>query len=63
MPHLRRAIYAFFMSVLAVGVLMVTDMIVSLGIGDFIFSPMFFIPMFVAAYLVAPVVAKHIRFH
>lgn len=63
MPHITRAIYAFFLSVVAVGVMMVMDMLFSFGIGDFIFSPAFFVPSIVLGYLVAPYLAKWIKFH
>ena len=59
---LNRAIYAFFSSVIIVGILMIIDMIFSIGIGDFIFSERFFIPLFVIAYLVTPYVARRIKF-
>jgi hypothetical protein len=56
-----RTIYAFFGSVLVVGVFMVLDMVFSFGIGDFIFSPMFFVPVFVIAYLVTPYIAHRVK--
>lgn len=62
-----RAVYAFFASAISVGIGMVTDMLFSAGsstvrIGDFIFSPFFFVPVFVIAYLLAPRLARRLRF-
>lgn len=62
MSHIERLKVAFLVSVIAVGVLMVADIILSLHIGDFIISPVFFIPALVVAYLAAPFIGKHIRY-
>jgi len=56
-----RAIYAFFASVAVVGVLAVIDMVFTFGIGDFVFSEMFFVPLFVITYLVTPYVARRVK--
>ena len=62
-----RAVYAFFASVIAVGIGTVVEMLLSAGssavrIGDFIFSPFFFVPVFVIAYVLAPRLARRLRF-
>jgi Zn-dependent protease with chaperone function len=62
----KRFVYAFFCGVVAVGVGTVTEMFLagagsSLRIGDFIFSPLFFVPVVVASYCAAPWLAR--RFH
>jgi len=60
-------VYAFFASVVAVGVGTVLEILLAAGsssirIGDFIFSPFFFVPVFVLAYLVAPRLVRRLRF-
>lgn len=57
----NRTIYAFLASVTIVGVFMVLDMVFAFGIGDFIFSEFFFVPLFVLAYLATPYVARRIK--
>jgi len=60
MSHWQRLMYAFFLSVVLVGVSMVADMLLSLHIGDFIFSERFFVPALCISYLIAPHIARHI---
>jgi len=60
MTHWGRLVYAFFLSVLLVGILMVVDMLLRLELGRFIFSFVFFIPTLCIGYLVAPYIARHI---
>ena len=62
-----RTVYAFFASVVAVGVGTVIEILLaaistSVRIGDFIFSAFFFVPVFVLAYLVALRLARKLRF-
>ena len=59
--------YAFFFGVLTVGVGTVTEMLLagagsSLRIGEFIFSPLFFVPVVAAGYFAAPWLARRFRF-
>jgi len=61
MQFINRLIYAFFFTVLLAGCSMVIEMIFSLGLGDFIFSEWFFVPVFVFCYLITPYVSKRIR--
>jgi hypothetical protein len=61
MRFLSRMFYAFTMTAIVVGVLMVLDMIVSFGAGQFMFSEFFVVPCFVLAYLAAPYIARRIK--
>lgn len=61
MHFLNRVFYAFAVTTIVVGVLMVADMIVSFGAGQFMFSEYFVIPCFVLAYLVTPYIARRIK--
>lgn len=56
-----RAFYAFVVSAMVVGVLMVIDMVLGFGIGDVIFSPYLFVPIFVVAYLLTPYAATRLK--
>jgi len=58
----QRIVYAFFASVVVVGTMTVVAMIVTADIGDFIFSWKFFVPTFVVAYLLTPILARRIKF-
>lgn len=62
MTHINRLIYAFFMSVVVVGIMTVVCMISGWDIGSVIFSKIFFIPIFVISYLLAPLLGKYIKF-
>ena len=62
MTHLNRLIYAFFTSVVAVGIMSVFIMLFGFDIAEIIFSVAFFVPVFVVAYLVAPLLGKYIKF-
>jgi Na+(H+)/acetate symporter ActP len=62
MPHISRLIYAFFMSVISVGIMSVIIMIFGFDIGDIIYSNVFFVPVFVVSYLIAPILNKYIKF-
>jgi len=59
----ERARYALFMNCALVGILMILDMILSLGIGDAIFSPWFFVPVYLMSLAIAPLVAKRIKLY
>ena len=61
MSVMARAFYAFAVCTTLVGVLMVGDMVLRFGIGDLIFSPYLFVPMFVVAYLLTPYVARRLK--
>lgn len=63
MTHFNRLIYAFFASGVAVGIMTITAMLFSLDIGARIFSFKFFVPVFVVFYLIAPLLAKYLKFH
>ena len=52
LSFLKRVLYAFAITTIIVGVLMVLDMIFSFGAGQFMFSEFFVVPCFVLAYLV-----------
>lgn len=63
----RRAAYAFFSSVVVIGVGTVAEMLLAAGsspvrIGDMVYSPFFFVPVFVIAYLLAPRLARRLHF-
>lgn len=67
MSQWNRVLYAFAASVVAVGLgtfveILLTGASSSVRIGDFIFSPLFFLPVFVLFYLVAPRLARRQRF-
>jgi hypothetical protein len=62
MSHWNRLKVAFIVTVICVGVLMLGDMIFAIDLGKFIFSPVFFVPTFVAAYLLAPFIASKIPY-
>jgi hypothetical protein len=62
----KRFMYAFAVGVVAVGVGTVSEMMlagtgVPWRIGEFIFSPYFFVPVVVVAYLIAPRLARRMR--
>lgn len=61
MSVLSRAFYAFVVCTTIVGILMVGDMVLRFGIGDLIFSPYLFVPMFVVAYLITPYAARRLK--
>lgn len=61
MTHLNRLIYAFFTSVAAVGIMSVLIMLFGFDIGETVFSAAFFVPVFVVAYLIAPLLGKYIK--
>ena len=61
MSPLARAFYAFAVCTTIVGVLMFADMVLRFGIGDVLFSPYLFVPMFVVAYLVTPYAARRLK--
>jgi len=58
MPLLSRLKVSFAMVVLAIGVLVVLDMLVAWNIGHIIFSPWFVVPAYAIAYVLAPAVSK-----
>lgn len=62
MRHVSRLIYAFFLTIIAVGMMALLIMLFSLDIGEIIFSAVFFVPVFVISYLVAPLLGKYIKF-
>ena len=61
MRFFNRVFYAFAMTTIVVGILMVLDMVVSFGAGQFMFSEFFVVPCFVLAYLVTPYIARRIK--
>ncbi len=56
-----RAAYAFATATVLVGVAMVGDMLFRFGMGQFMFSPYFVIPLLVIAYLAAPYISRLLR--
>lgn len=62
MPLFDRLKYAFFLTVIVIGILTVVSMLFSLDIGEFVFSKWLFVPVVVIAFLFAPVVQKYIKF-
>ena len=56
-----RAAYAFATATLVVGIVMVGDMLFRFGMGQFMFSPYFVVPLIVIAYLLAPYISKLLR--
>jgi hypothetical protein len=67
MTQWSRVVYSFVASVVAVGLGTIVEMMLSASssavrIGDFIFSPFFVVPVFVIAYLLAPRLARRLRF-
>jgi len=62
MTILNRLKYAFIIGVIAVGIMTVIIMIFGLDIGELIFSGVFFVPVFVVAYLFAPLIERYIKF-
>jgi len=61
MTFFFRAKYAFFVTVLVVGVLSVIAMIFSLDVGGRIFSGSFGVPAFIVSFLLAPLLEKFIK--
>lgn len=53
---------AFAIVTIAVGILIILDIIFSLGLESILFSPIFGIPALTIAYIFAPVVTKRIPF-
>jgi hypothetical protein len=54
----KRAFGAFLILVAAVGILSVADMILRMGIGDFIYSFKFAVPAYALAFFLAPTVMR-----
>ena len=61
MTHWARLKFAFMLTVVAAGILMIADMVFSFHWENVVFAPIVMVPVFVLAYLVAPFLAKHIR--
>jgi hypothetical protein len=61
MKHINRLIYAFFLTIVAVGIMTLIIMVFSLDVGETVFSEVFFVPVFIISYLVAPLLNKHIK--
>lgn len=57
----KRALAAWFMTVIVVGMLAIVDIFLHADIGDFVISPPFVGVMFGVSYLVAPFVTKYIN--
>jgi len=62
MTHWARLQFAFILTVASAGVLMIADMVFSFHWENVVFAPVVIVPVFVVAYLVAPLLAKHIRY-
>lgn len=62
MTILNRLRYAWFMSVVFVGVGVVVAMILSLDIGAVLFSGKIIFALLAASYLVAPLLERHLKF-
>ena len=62
MTHGARLKFAFMLTVVAAGILMIADMIFSFHWESFIFGPVVIVPVFVLAYLAAPHLEKRIRY-
>jgi hypothetical protein len=65
LSHWRRVQYAFFGCVVVVGVLVVLDIVLSALVkgsfwGEWIFSEVFVIPVFVVCYLIAPYIVRRL---
>jgi hypothetical protein len=58
----KRFIYAFSLSVFFVGILMIFDMVIMLGIGEIIFSFGFFSLLMIFSYVIAPCISRYIKF-
>ncbi|MCP5197966.1 MAG: hypothetical protein H6970_15635 [Gammaproteobacteria bacterium] len=58
---INRMFYAFLLTTLVVGVVMVLDMVFAFGMGPFMFSEAFVVPCFVVAYLLTPYIEKRIK--
>ena len=62
MSHWDRLKTAFVVTVICVGIAMVVDMIFSLHIENLVFGPELVVPVFVVAYLVAPLIGKYVKY-
>jgi len=62
MPFGLRLKTSFALVTITIGILMVADVVSSLDLAKVMFSPWFAAPAFLAAYLIAPTVTKHIPF-
>lgn len=60
MGYLDRLKIAAVVTAISIGILMVLDMFFSFDLVNILFDPWFVIPVFVVAYLVAPVIGKYI---
>lgn len=63
MSHWDRLKIAFVVTAICLGAAMVGDMVFSFHIENLLFSPELVVPVFVLAYLVAPLVGKYIKFN
>ena len=61
MKIIHRAAYAFATATLFVGIVMVGDMLFRFGMGQFMFSPYFVIPLLVIGYSAAPFISRLLR--
>jgi hypothetical protein len=62
MTHFARLKFAFILTVIVAGILMIADMIFSFHIEGLVFAPVIIVPVFVVAYLCAPLIEKYIRY-
>jgi hypothetical protein len=50
------------LTVVIAGVLMIADMVFAFHLEGLVFAPAVLVPVFIAAYLVAPLIEKYIRY-
>ena len=62
MTHVARARFAFMLTVVIVGLVVVADIVLSFHLEDTLFMPYVVVPIFVVAYLLAPLLNKRIPY-
>jgi hypothetical protein len=62
MSHFARLRFAFMLTVVLVGIIMIADMIFAFHVEDLLFTAMVVVPIFIGAYLLAPLISKHIPY-
>ena len=62
MSHWARLKIAFVVTLTAIGIIMISDMVFAFHLEDILFSPVIVVPLFVGSYLIAPLIGKRIRY-
>ena len=62
MSHWARIRFAFMLTVVIVGIVMISDMFFAFHLENSLFAPYVVVPVFVVAYLIAPLIQKRLPY-